>query len=317
MNKSNRIFTDWTQRCSGISHITSSSVSITEAQSNRIKELDQRVLDSLYNLKLALTPNMKTELQGLKIKRDAPDVLPKGAITYLDKVFNKVFWKKERLEVDNKYTDKGKRNQEDVLQLHSDVDNGFYGSNTKRFYNKYIQGEPDNFDIPNSDIKIIVRDAKANFDKETFDNADLIENYIKQINGYSWLLKDEYNLDYYPKGELCYGLTNSPLHTIANENNSMFYKLGCPDNDNDKWKETKKQIERNHIHDVKKFKEENPNYIFENENLDFDIPYWMRVKKFNIETTQQDIDFIKSRVLMSKIYLVNKEILTLKEMRLL
>ena len=317
MSESNRIFSDWTQRCSGISHITSSAVTITEAQLANLEKLQQRVIDSMSNPKLALTDNMKKDLAELKAKRDAPDELPKGAITHLNKVFNKVFWKKERLEIDNKYTNKGKLNQEDVLDLHSKVDGTSYFSNKKRFFNEFIQGEPDNFDQINQNIQIVVRDAKANFDKETFDAAELSENYIKQLNGYSWLLKDEFNLDYYPKGELIYVLTNSPVHTIINETTTMLYKLGNPDSDNDKWKEVKRKIERNHIHDIAKFKKEYPSYVFENENLDFDIPYWMRVKKFNVETTQADIDFIKQRVLMSKIYLVNKEIETLKQMRLL
>jgi len=317
MSESNRIFSNWTQRCSGISNITSSAVTITETQLANLEKLQQRVIDSISNPKLALTDNMKKELAELKAKRDAPDELPKGAITHLNKVFNKIFWKKERLEIDNKYTDKGKLNQEDVLDLHSKVDGGFYVTNKERFYNGFVQGEPDNFDLPNPEIEIIVRDAKANFDKETFDAAGLSDNYIKQLNGYSWLLKDEFKLDYYPKGELCYGLTNSPIHTITNEMTTMFYKLGNPDSDNDKWKEVRRQIERNHIHDIAKFKKEYPSYVFENENLDFDIPYWMRVKKFHVETTQADIDLIKQRVLMSKIYLVNKEIETLKQMRLL
>jgi len=317
MSESNRIFSNWTQRCSGISNITSSAVTITETQLANLEKLQQRVIDSIDNPKLALTDKMKEDLAELKAKRDAPDELPKGAITYLDKVFNKVFWKKERLEVDNKYTDKGKNNQEDVLELHSKVDNAFYLTNKKRFFNKFTQGEPDNFDLPNPEIQIVVRDAKANFDKETFDAADLSEGYKKQLNGYSWLLKDEFKLDYYPKGELCYGLTNSPIHTITNEMTTMFYKLGNPDSDNDKWKEVRRQIERNHIHDIAKFKKEYPSYVFENENLDFDIPYWMRVKKFEVITTQAEIDFIKQRVLMSKIYLVNKEIETLKQMKLL
>jgi hypothetical protein len=317
MSELNRIFSNWTQRCSGISNITSSAVTITETQLANLEKLQQRVIDSIDNPKLALTDNMKKDLAELKAKRDAPDELPKGAKTHLDKVFNKVFWKKERLEIDNKYTNKGKLNEEDVLDLHSKVDGGFYIKNKERFYNEFIEGEPDNFDLPNPEIQIVVRDAKANFDKETFDAADLIENYIKQLNGYSWLLKDNFNLDYFPKGELCYGLTNSPVHTITNEITTMFYKLGNPDSDNDKWKEVRKKIERNHIHDIAKFKLEYPSYVFENENLDFDIPYWMRVKKFEVITTQEDVDFIKQRVLMSKIYLVNKEIETLKQMRLL
>lgn len=319
MSESNRIFSDWTQRCSGISHITSVGVSITETQLANLEKLEQRVIDSMSNPKLALTDNMKRDLAELKAKRDAPDELPKGAITNLDNVFRKVFWKRERLEIDNKYTDKGKQNQEDVLDLHSKVDGAFYTTNTKRFYNDFTNGEPDNFDLPetNPSVQIIVRDAKANFDLETFDKADLSENYTKQLNGYSWLLKDHFKLDYYPKGELCYGLTNSPIHTIINEKNSMFFKLGNPNDDNDKWIEVKRKIERNHIFDIAKFKKENPNYVFENEYLDFDIPYFMRVKKFHVETTQEDVDFVKQRVLMSKIYLVNKEIETLQKMKLI
>ena len=90
MSESNRIFSDWTQRCSGISYITSSAVTITETQLANLEKLQQRVIDSMDNPKLALTDNMKKDLAELKAKRDAPDELPKGAITHLNKVFNKV-----------------------------------------------------------------------------------------------------------------------------------------------------------------------------------------------------------------------------------
>lgn len=320
MEESNRMFTKWRQRCSGIGHIvTSLPVPITDSEIIELKGLIEECETgiNINGSKTKWTDTKASRVRLLQKKQKGEDELPSGLITHLNKEFRAKFWNRESLEVSNHYLEKGKNNQEDVMALHSLVDGEFYISNKKRFYNEYIEGEPDNFDEIVSGNKIKVRDAKANFELQSFEDAELIPLYSWQIRGYSWLLKDEFKLDYYPQGELCYGLTNSPVHIIQDQMTSMFYKMGRPDDDNEKWIETKRLIERRNIFDIKKFKDDYPSYIFENKNLDFDIPYWMRVKKFDVSVTQEDIDVIKSRVMMSRIYLVNREIETLKKMKAL
>ena len=273
---------------------------ITPTQENKIQELQQREFNSIDNPKLKLTENMSIELTNLIEKRDAEDVLPPGAISHLDEVFRNVFWKRKR-DLTNKFLEKGLLTEQDVLNLSSKSDNDFYIANKESFETNFIRGKWDNY-------KDKVRDVKSNYDLKSFDEADLTTLYKSQLNGYSVMLKEMYNLNYYPIGELIYGLVNNPLHQIQNEINRQFYSLGNPSDDNDKWIETKRQIERNMIFDISKFKKEYPYYHFENVTLDFDIPEILRVKKFEVLTAENDNQNIKRRVLMSRIYLCNKEI---------
>jgi hypothetical protein len=216
-------------------------------------------------------------------------------------MFRSIFWRRKRF-LNNKFLEKGNLQEENSLGLVSKNDNSFYIKNDEHFENEYIVGTPDNVQDG------VVRDTKSNYDLKSFDEADITSLYENQLKGYSWLVKDSKGLDFFPTGELVYCLVNNPAHLITNEMNSMYYKLGCPSEENDKWKEVKRQVERNCIFDIAEFKKENPGYFFENEVLDFDIPALLRTKKFIVETTEEDVMNMKSRVLLSRIYLCNKEI---------
>jgi hypothetical protein len=294
------IFKDWKERCSQLGSILTNLPGLSESEKNKISAFEVRVRESVDNPKKALTDNMKEEFQKLKIKRDAPDSLPSGAITHLDDVFRDVYWGRKRF-LSNKYLDKGLLQEENSLDLISKNDKTFYIKNDEELENDYIKGTPDN-------IENRVRDTKSNYDLKSFDDSDMTSLYENQLKGYSWLVKDSKGLDFFPIGELVYCLVNNPAHLITNEMNSMYYKLGCPSEENDKWKEVKRQVERNCIFDIAEFKKENPGYFFENEVLDFDIPALLRTKKFIVETTEEDVINIKSRVMLSRIYLVQKEI---------
>ena len=312
--ESNRIFTDWRQRCSGLGHIMTNLNSISQSQINKLEMYNQRVIDSVSDPKKSLTDKMKEEYAMLKAKRDAPDELPSGAITHLDNVFRSRFWKRKDL-LSNKYLEKGNFCEEDTLDLFSKADGSFYIKNDEFLSNEFVEGTPDNIDESGSIV--IVRDAKSKYSLKSFEESELIHLYEWQLKAYSWLVKEKLGLDYFPKGELCCGLVNGLMHQIQNETTSMFYKLGCPSDDDEKWIETKAQIERNHIFDIRKFKDEYPSYVFVNPVLDFDIPASCRVKKFDVITTADDVEAIKSRVMLSRIYLVQKEIETLKKMNLI
>lgn len=297
---SNLIFYNYKERCSKLGLILTNLERITPAQLKELDELACRKIASNDNPKLALTPTMKSKLKELITKRDSDDELPTGAISHLDEVFRNVYWKRKR-DLSNKYLEKGNLTEQDVLKIAGLVDNDFYLINKENFENDFIKGKWDNYNLK-------VRDAKSNYDLKSFEEAELTTLYKSQLNGYSIMLKEKHKLDYYPIGELIYGLVNNPLHHVQNEINKQFYALGNPSDDNDKWIETKRQIERNMIFDIQEFKKEYPFYVFENENLDFDIPAILRVKKFEVLTTENDEHNIKRRVLMSRIYLCNKEI---------
>lgn len=312
--ETNRIFTNFKQRCSGLGHIMTNLESITQSQLNKITEFDKRVIDSLTDPKKALTEKMKEEYAMLKAKRDKPDELPSGAKTHLDNVFRSQFWRRKDL-LENKYLEHGNFTEQDVLDLFSKTDGSFYIKNDEYLWNDFIEGTADNIDESGS--LVIVRDAKSKFTLKTLEESELIHIYNWQLKGYSWLVKEKLKLDYFPKGELCCGLVNGLESHIQNETTSLYYKMGCPSDDNEKWMEMKMQIERNHIFDIKKFKEDYPNYVFANPVLDFDIPPSCRVMKFEVETTEEDVTAIKSRVMLSRIYLVQKEIETLKKMKVI
>ena len=296
------IFKNYKQRCSSLGHImTNLPVPITEEESTELANLLEECRSGVNEngRKTKWTDVKASRVKSLQKKQKGEDELPSGAKTHLDDVFRSQFWRRRRHLV-NKYLDKGLRCEEDILELASQQDGDFYLKNDEHAENDYIQGCWDNYANR-------VRDAKANYDLKTFEEADLSSLYDWQIKGYSFIIKDTKKLKEFPEGELIYGLVNNPLHHIQNEMTRQFYANGNPDDDNEDWLEIKRQIERNHIFDIDLFKRDYPNYIFENSIWDYDIPAQFRIKKFDVITTQDDVDHIKRRVLMSRIYLCQKE----------
>jgi hypothetical protein len=271
---------------------------LTAAEEKKLETLSLRKIGASKGDAKPLTEIMESDLKELIAKKNKPDSLPTGAKSYLDTVFDEIYWKRKRI-LTNKYLDKGLMTEQDVLDLHSKIDDITYWKNTKQFSeNPFIEGKPDN-------VLEKVRDAKANFDLESFRKADLSTLYLWQIKGYLWITGLQ-------EGELMYGLVNNPLHQINNAINTLYYQMGCPDDDDENFLKAKQQIERNMIFDIDLFKEEYPNYVFHNSVLDFDMPPNRRVKKFNITLDENDILNMKTRVTLARIYLVEKEIEELK-----
>lgn len=289
-------FTNWKERSSQVGKIMTNLLdkSVIEKLKPEIKILqDEFKLGVNANgNKVKWTDNKADKLAALIEKRDKKDELPTGAKTHLDDVFNQVFWNRRRM-LTNKYLDKGNIGEEDGLGLISELDDVFYIKNTTFYQNDFTHGTPDN-------VTAIVRDIKCNWDKESFDNAELSTLYMWQIKDYMWKTKKT-------KGELCYCLVNNPAHQITEAIKGLWFKMGTPDNENEKWVAARQQIERNMIFDIQKFKDDYPGYQFENTVLDFDIPPIMRSKRFNVELLPEDIVNIKRRVTLSRIYLMEKE----------
>lgn len=290
------IFEDYEFRPSGLGHILTSLNSITDKQ---LEELD-------YLLgRPKPTSNQLKKIKELEAKRDfieTPETLPEGVKTHLDDIFISVYWRRRRI-LSNKYLDKGNMCEQDVLGIASLIDNNFYVKNDEKLSNGYIAGTPDNRQDG------IIRDAKANWDMTSFNKADLSSLYEWQIKGYCWL-------DGVTEGELIYGLVNNPVHQVLAARQSLWYSMGQPDEDDLAWRRAIEQQERNMIFDINKFREDNPGYDFDNEVLDFDIPYYFRVKKFKVKLDDSDIDNMKRRILLCRQYLLNKEVEVEKKKKL-
>lgn len=293
-NISNKLlFSDFKFRCHRLGDLMTNLPGLSDAEEKKLITLSIRKADSKIGKAKELTQIMEDDLKELIAKKNRPDSLPTGAKSYLDDVFDEIYWRRKRI-LTNKYLDKGLMNEQDVLDLHSKIDGLYYSKNTKRFYNDYLEGMPDNF-------LEIIRDAKANFDLESFRKAHLSNQYLWQLKGYMWLTQTK-------ESQLMYGLVNNPLHQITNAINTVYYNMGCPGDDDEEFMKAKMQIERNMIFDHKLFIEEYPNYTFHNPVLDFDMPPSRRVKKFNVTLDDNDILNMQTRVILSRIYLCEKEI---------
>jgi hypothetical protein len=288
------IFKDFRFRCHRLGDIMTNLPGLTATEEKKMITLAKRKVDAKSGNAKPLTDLMEADLKELIAKKDKPDSLPTGAKSYLDEVFDEVFWRRKRI-LSNKYLDKGLMNEQDVLELHSKIDGTYYGKNATFFSNDYIEGTPDNI------LSEIVRDAKANYDLESFRKAHLNTGYLYQLKGYMWLTGCK-------NAQLMYGLVNNPKHQIDNAITSAYYALGCPADDDETFIKTKMQIERNMIFDHRLFIEEYPNYTFQNAVLDFDMPERARVKKFDVTLEDNDIINMKSRVTLSRIYLCEREI---------
>jgi len=296
------LFTNWKSRTSSLGKLLTSEEKISQKQLNDIEVLqkEKKLGVNANGNKVKFTDNKAAKLANLIALRDAPEVLPIGVKTHLDKVFNHVFWQRRRILKGNQI-EKGTQCETDSLQLLTDIDGVYYAENKKQFSNDYLTGEPDNYQLN-------IKEIKSNYDKESFDNSQLTSLYQWQIRGYCWLTNK-------PDGELIYCLVNNPIKEL---NQAIYYlKLKHDVIDAFTTEESIKeaqQIERNMIFDIKKWNKDFLSYVWHSTNFDFDIPKELRIKRFNVQLLPEHIIFIKKRIKMARDYLQEKEQLALDKM---
>jgi len=303
------IFKNYMERCSALGNImTSLPVPITTEEEDELDNLvtEKRTGINANGNKTKWTDIKEARVKSLVKKKKAEDELPTGAKTHLDSVFRDIFWSRKEI-LANKYLDKGLLTEQDILRLISKADDTYYEKNGEHDNTGFIQGAWDNYDEK-------VRDTKSSYSLKTFDEAEMTPGYKWQLKGYSWIIKEREKLDYFPEGELVYGLVNNPLHHITNEFTKQYYANGCPDENDERWLEIKRQIERNMIFDIALFKRDSPKHFMENKVWNFDIPKELRLKIFPVITTQDDVDHMKRRVMMSRVYLCEKEVAIYKKL---
>lgn len=140
--------------------------------------------------------------------RSKSDTLSQTAKSYLDSVFKDEYFGKTN-NLSNQYTEKGIRVEDDAIKMLAQVEGKMYDKNVGRFYNNYIQGEPD---VISHDEVI---DIKSSWNHNTFPLTKKeipTKDYYYQLQGYMWLLQDNsFNID---KARLIYCLMDTPENLI-------------------------------------------------------------------------------------------------------
>lgn len=159
---------------------------------------------------------------------------------------------------------KGTMVESDILDLVNACTGELYFKNKDKFENDFIMGTPD---IKSAEDRVI--DAKASWMIWQFfavDEDKAKKDYFWQICGYAWMLGKK-------KGELIYGLVNTPEELILNE----LYKSGIND------KERERDFRKCHIYD--------------------DIEAEKRLKRYTFDFTDDDFKAIENRVIEAREYM--------------
>lgn len=201
--------------------------------------------------------------------RSKSDILSETAKTGLRELWIKEVFGREKYDTTNKFTEKGIMCEADAMDLIKKVTRKTYFKNKEEFSNEFITGTPD-IVLPDS-----VKDTKCSWSIHTFMNVDedyALKNYYYQILGYMWLTGT-------PNGEIIFCLVNTPEEIMNDEMYRLSFKL--PELNNSEEFTNKVKM----------------NYIFD------DIPEKMRLKRFSVPFSQEDVELLKERIIAGREYL--------------
>lgn len=200
--------------------------------------------------------------------RTKSEVLSETAKTYIQDLF------KERelgifKDFSSRYTDKGIENEDQAIQMASEVLNWeFVTKNETRFNNEWLTGEPDVL------TETLLADIKCSWNGSTF---PVFDDKLKNKD-YYWQLMGYMMLTDMPQAELVYCLTNTPFQIVEDEVRRAHWKLNLIDEDLD----VREAVQASH-------------------NFDH-IPNELRVKRFIVEKDEQAFEKIKEKVKLAREY---------------
>ncbi len=188
-------------------------------------------------------------------------------------------------EYSSKHIEKGLACEEDAITLLSRHKKKFFTKNTERLNNDWLTGEPDIIDGKEG------FDTKCSWDIWTFPRFDtkLDSTYENQNHGYIDLTGAE-------KWTTVYCLVNATADAIDSEKKSIYYKLGCPDENDPVYIEKLVEIEKNMIFDMAVFKKHNPYYDLMVSDWTYDLPMKHRIKEFVTMRDDEAIEAIHNRI---------------------
>ena len=196
------------------------------------------------------------------------EVLSETAKTYIQDLF------KERelgifKDFSSRYTDKGIENEDQAIQMASEVLNWeFVTKNETRFNNEWLTGEPDVL------TETLLADIKCSWNGSTF---PMFDDKLKNKD-YFWQLQGYMMLTDMPQAELVYCLTNTPFQIVEDEVRRAHWKLNLIDENLD----VREAVQASH-------------------NFDH-LPDSLRVKRFIVKRDNEALEKIKQRVEVAREY---------------
>lgn len=252
-------------RSSATGKIMTGGKEITEKQLETLNKLrDVKEFDKKKNL----TEKQEETLNGLIDKRDNPE-LGETAKGYC-KDWLKTQLYNSNTEIKSKYLDKGNIMEDESIDFIADeLGYGFLLKNEDHFSNDFMMGTPD---VILNDLVIDVKNSWDCFPFPLFDTEVPTSDYYWQLQSYMYLTDR-------PKAKLIYCLLDTPEHLIANSAKWHSISQGYEEMDMDIYKR---------YHD----------------NLTYEgVKNSLKIKVFDIERNDEDIQKIKDRVLMCRAYI--------------
>lgn len=261
----------WRVNCSEIEKIVTHLPELT---------LNQQVEMERLSEKESLTDKQAETLKKLKDKADPDkDILPDGAITFANKKYNKHVWDIPEERIESKYTEKGKLQEDDSLELlgrylrESCKLNVILLKNENKQSNDYAKGYRDSQMFGQTAVEV-----KTPWSKDTFDAAQLDKHYW-QAHGYMDIGDMKHCL-------VAYCLVDAPPAILYSEFKKQCYYQGVIDETSDKAMEIELEIERRHTFPQ------------------MDVRH--KVKTMLIDRHEKDIQNYRRRVEMVRAYMIKK-----------
>lgn len=266
-------------------------IGLTEKQSETMAQLFS---------KETLTAKQKETYDDLCKKHNNPE-LPDTIKNHLIDLFASSKYGR-REEIDSKYLRKGNEQENAAITLFTLQSGKYYKKNEERLSNDFFTGE---WDLNAKDFSETI-DTKTSWSLHT---------YLRAI-------KSELKSDYFYQGQVYMDLTGAKKHTVAfclvngtyqaisDEIRRVSYQKGMMDADGNESPEFQKkirQIEINHIFDLKEFKAQYPFYQFYNDEnkWQWDIPAKERSFSFTFDRDDKVIEEMKARVIYCRNWMNN------------
>lgn len=284
--KASKVLAEYKIRASAAHNLTAGQESITAKQLIEIDELESRQLKVVAGEAKPLTHTMQARLAALIEKRDKPDELPQGAISFLVGEYYRILHGIEPF-VHSKEIEKGRACEADSLELYRQLyrqewkEERAFEKNTQRRSNGYLQGEIDCIE------GLAIIDAKTSWNQNTFTGASLTEANYWQAQSY---------LSLWPEARYCvmaYCLVDTPEHQIYDA-----FRRAC-------WLEG---VQEDSEYAVKQLEP----YIRRSMTFEDRIPAKNRLKTFIVEPNADDLDHLISRVKMAREWLLGYHISKIK-----
>ncbi len=243
---------------------------LTERQEETLQAFQEKITEGK-----GLTEKQHITYGSLLAKKTAKPTLNSGAKTYLKTLFKEITFQRTK-ELRNKYLDKGLAVENESIAMLNEFLNTYFEKNDKRFENDYFTGEPDII------LKDEIIDIKSSWDYTTFpmmDDEVSNQMYYYQLQAYMDLLGMQ-------KARLIYVLVDTPMELIYDEKRRVSWQLGTINEELkfDLPEDLEFEIERNLTYE--------------------DIPQEARIKIFEVERNNKDIQLMKQIVELARQYLL-------------